>query len=119
MLINENRLREAIIEKFGSLGKFAKSIKYSDTQISRSIKKQSVKFIVACKKAGIDIDGIIAEQEIINNGDKGSKIADCYKRIRELENLVNDQKQLMDRQENLLDYYKEVIDGIKHQKKSN
>lgn len=109
MLISEIKLKESILSKFDSLQEFAKQIGYSETQISRAIKTQSVKFIAACKKAGIDIDEIILEEEAFKKDDVSDKLKAAYKRIQELEKLVEDQK-------DLVKYYKEMIEEIRQQK---
>ena len=109
MLISEEKLREAILEKYETLQEFAEEIGYSNTQISRAIKKQSVKFIVACKKAGIDIDGIMIEEEALRKDGMQDKLKAAYHRIKELEMLVEDQK-------DLVKHYKEIIDVIKKKK---
>ncbi|MCK5086689.1 MAG: hypothetical protein KAQ90_04165, partial [Melioribacteraceae bacterium] len=85
--------------KFGSQGKFAKAVGYSEGQISRAIKTQSPKFIVACKKAGIDIN------EIVTNEKGGSAIEEVKllkKRIEELERIVELQKELLENYKELL-----------------
>jgi len=99
MLIRPEILQEAIIEKFGSQGDFAKAVGYSEGQISRSIKTQSPKFIVACKKAGIDIYELVKKE---NKSSKDVQIKALKKRIKELESLVEYQKELLDSYKELL-----------------
>jgi hypothetical protein len=99
MLISEERLREAIIEKFGSQAEFAKAVGYSEGQISRAIKTQSPKFIVACKKAGIDINEIVTME---NGSNLIEEVKLLKKRIEELETIIEHQKELMENYKELL-----------------
>ena len=112
MIISEDRLRGAILEKYGSQSKFSKIINYSEAQISRAIKSQSPRFLVACKKAGIDIDGLLAEDKESKKGSSSTKIKKLQQRITELEKINLSQQTIIDSQETLLKYYKEVLDGI-------
>ena len=116
MFIPEDILRAAILEKYGSQANFAKIIKYSEAQISRAIKSQSPRFLVACKKAGIDINAIIVENEEHKSGNSGKKISKLNKKIAELEKLNDSQQRIIESQETLLKYYKEIVDGIKKSK---
>ena len=102
MLINVDKLKEAIIAKYETQQNFAKKIKYAEAQITRSIKTQSPKFILACKRAGIDTDRLIREQNELKAEDKTEKLAAAQRRIKELEQLVEDQKEL-------INYYKQII----------
>lgn len=102
MLIDIDRLREEILAKYETQQVFAKKIKYSESQIGRALKTQSPKFLLACKKAGIDIDRLVREQSEIKSGDKTEKLIAAQRRIKELEQLVADQKEL-------INYYKSIV----------
>lgn len=102
MLIDIDRLREEILAKYETQQVFAKKIKYSESQIGRALKTQSPKFLLACKKAGIDIDKLVREQQELTSGDKEGKLVAALQRIRELERLVEDQREL-------INYYKAII----------
>ena len=102
MLIDRDRLREEILAKYDTQQAFAKKIKYAETQITRALKTQSPKFLLACKKAGIDIDKLLREQQELASGDKEGKLVAALRRIKELERLVEDQKEL-------INYYKEIV----------
>ena len=95
MLIDVEDLRSAILEKFGTQHKFATKTGYAEAQISRSIQTQSPKFINVCKKAGIDIDGMIRKQKERDELMR-MKVNDPQRRIIELEQLVKDQKEIID-----------------------
>jgi predicted aspartyl protease len=102
MLINVDRLREEILAKYETQQAFAKKIKYAETQITRALKTQSPKFLLACKKAGIDIDGLMREQRDLEAENKDERLIAALRRIRELERLVDDQK-------GIIEYYKSII----------
>lgn len=109
MLVNEAKLKETILDKFDTLLEFADEIGYAENQIYRAIKTQSARFIAACKKAGIDVDKLILEEEALKKEELPDKLKAAYSRIKELEKLVEDQK-------DLIKYYKEIIEGVKRQK---
>ncbi len=110
MVIEPQRLRRAIIEKFGSQAEFARKTGYQDSQISRAIKTQSAKFIAACNKSGIDVYGIFFEEQAPPKIDYGKKLIEANKRIRELESLVDDQREV-------IKGYKEILQDKKDKKK--
>jgi len=110
MAIEPQRLKRAIIEKFGSQAEFARKTGYQQAQISRAIKTQSIKFMTACKKAGIDVDRIIFEEQTLPKDEIGKKLIEAYKRIKELESLVEDQREI-------IQAYKEIQKDKKDKKK--
>lgn len=104
MYINVDKLKEAILEKYRTQQKFAEAIGYAETQITRAVKTQSPRFLLACKKAGIDIDKLIFEESKSKPGNEKEMLQLAYKRIDELEKLV---KQLND----IIDLYKKFHNG--------
>lgn len=111
MLIEVEELRAAILEKYGTQYKFAKKAGYAEPQISRALQTQSPRFLQACKKAGIDIDGLIRRQKD-REEIKNLKVNDPQRRIMELEQLVKDQKEIIDLMKKVL----EKIGGNKSNK---
>ena len=95
MKVDEFKLKEAIIDKYGNQATFAKKLGLSEPQISRGIKSQSPKFISLCKKAGIDIDSLLDEEELSKSSTAALKLKVAEKRIKELENLVENQNHLI------------------------
>jgi hypothetical protein len=102
MLIDVEILRTAILEKFGTQYKFAKKAGYAEPQISRALQTQSPRFMLACKKAGIDVDGLIRKQKE-REEIKALKVNDPQRRIMELEQLVKDQKEIIDLMKKVLE----------------
>jgi hypothetical protein len=100
MLINEFKLKEAIINKFGSQAEFAKRMGVTGGALTKAIRLQSPKFINTCKKLGIDIHSII-ESEAINQGPR-NEIKSLQNRIKELERLVDHQDSLIRSYESIL-----------------
>lgn len=102
MLINVEDLRAAILDKYGTQYKFAKKAGYAEPQISRALQTQSPRFMLACKKAGIDVDGLIRKQKE-REEIKALKVNDPQRRIMELEQLVKDQKEIIDLMKKVLE----------------
>ncbi len=95
MGIDPEILRKAIIDKYGSQSEFANKMGLSDSQVSRGVKNQSVKFMSLAKKAGINIDMLTNEDENKKFGKAGQRAKASEKRIKELEELVESQKDLL------------------------
>ena len=102
MLIDVEDLRAAILEKFGTQHNFSKKTGYAETQLSRAMQTQSPRFMLVCKKAGIDIAGLMKKQKEKNEMMK-LKVNDPQRRIAELEQLVKDQKEIIDLMKKVLE----------------
>ena len=102
MLIEVEILRGAILEKYGTQHKFAKKTGYAEPQITRAMQTQSPRFMLACKKAGIDVDGLLKKQKE-NDEMMKLKVNDPQRRIMELEQLVKDQKEIIDLMKKVLE----------------
>ncbi len=94
MKINEPKLRNAIILKFGTQGKFAKAAGLTDAQVSNGIKNQTVHFMNACRKSGIDLD-LLNEEELTKTRNLSYRIKLAESRVKELEDIVDKQKNLI------------------------
>ena len=68
--VDKDKLKDAIIAKFGTQVNFAKKLGVKENVISRGIKLQSPKYLAMFKKGGIDIDLLMYEEE----GKKKGKI---------------------------------------------
>ncbi len=101
MLISAARLKAGIIEKFGSQAEFAKKLEVAEGQVTRGIRSQTPKFIARCKRAGIDIEKLMAEQRI-EEQDMEKKVS-AEERIKELEKLVEHQANLIKSYELILE----------------
>lgn len=102
MLIEVDDLRAAILEKYGTQHNFSKKTGYAETQLARAMQTQSPRFMLVCKKAGIDIAGLLKKQKEKNEMMK-LKVNDPQRRIKELEQLVNDQKEIIDLMKKVLE----------------
>lgn len=102
MLIDVEDLRAAILEKYGTQHKFAKKTGYAEAQITRALQTQSPRFMLTCKRAGIDIDGLMKKQKEKDEMMK-LKVNDPQRRIMELEQLVKDQKEIIDLMKKVLE----------------
>ena len=101
MKINEDKLREAILLKFETQAKFAKKAGLNDAQVSTGIKNQTVHFLNACRKVGIDLDALNEEESTkTNNLTYRLKITES--RIKELEDIIDKQKNLIESYELIL-----------------
>ena len=101
MKINEDKLRDAIILKFETQGKFAKKAGLTDSQVSNGIKNQSVQFLNACRKVGLDLD-LLNEEEFKQTSNLSYRIKLAESRIKELEDIVGKQKNLIESYELIL-----------------
>ncbi|HEX9253352.1 MAG TPA: hypothetical protein VF870_13990 [Ignavibacteriaceae bacterium] len=102
MLIDVEDLRAAILEKFGTQHNFAKKTGYAEPQITRAMQTQSPRFMLACKRAGIDTAGLLMRQREKEELKK-LKVNDPQRRIMELEQLVKDQKEIIDLMKKVLE----------------
>lgn len=101
MKINKDKLRDAIILKFGTQGKFAKAAGLTDAQVSTGIKSQTVHFLNACRKSGLDLD-LLNEEELTKSNNLTYKLKLAESRIKELEDIVGKQKNLIESYELIL-----------------
>ena len=102
-MINTDRLKEAIYEKYGTLTEFAQKLDYNNSQLTRALSKQSPKFLAKCKKAGIDIDELLRDDEDLKNSSVLIENKTLRKRNKELEKIVEHQSKLLDAYKRLLD----------------
>lgn len=101
MKINETKLRDAIIQQFGTQKKFAKATGLSDPQVSNGIKNQTVHFMNACRKAGLDLD-LLNEEEATKISNLSYKLKLAESRIKELETLLSQKDNLIKSFETIL-----------------
>ena len=94
MKIKEAKLRDAIIKQFGTQGNFAKKAGLNDGQVSRGIKMQTVQFMQACRRAGLDVD-LLDEEELTKASNLSYRLKIADSRIKELEDIVDKQKNLI------------------------
>lgn len=113
MLIEVEKLREKILDRYGTQAKFAKAIGYSDTQINRALHTQSPKFLLACKKAGIKIDELIEQQTKIKESGSNKKIKEMIEKIDELNSIIESQKMIIEQLKEII----RIKDGINKGKK--
>ncbi len=113
MLIEVEKLREKILDRYGTQAKFAKAIGYSDTQINRALHTQSPKFLLACKKAGIKIDELIEQQTKIKESGSNKKIKELIEKIDELNSIIESQKMIIEQLKEII----RIKDGINKGKK--
>ncbi len=113
MLVDVEKLREKILERFGTQAAFAKAIGYSDTQINRALHTQSPKFLLACKKAGIKIDELVEQQSKIKEYGSNKKIKELMEKINELNDIIESQKMIIEQLKEII----KLKDGISKSKK--
>ncbi len=109
MKIDENKLRAAIIAKFGTQVKLADKLGVKDGVISRGIKYQTPKYLAMFKEGGIDIDALLLEEEGKKKGNLEYQLKVTEKRINELETLLVQKDSLLEQKDNLIKSYELVI----------
>jgi isocitrate dehydrogenase len=109
MKINENKLRDAIIQKYDSQAKFAKAAGLSDPQVSNGIKTQTVHFLNACRKAGIDLD-LLNEEESTKKNNLSLRLKLAETRVKELETLL-------EQKDNIIKSYETIFQNRFNEKK--
>ena len=95
MKIDEQKLKDAIITKFGTQANLAENLNVSEGVITRGIKYQSPKYLALFKKGGIDIDALMLEEEGKKKGNLEYQLKVTDKRIKELEEMLEQKDNLI------------------------
>lgn len=109
MRIDEYKLKEAIAAKYKNQANFARKMDLTEGQVSRGIKSQTAKFISILKRADIDIDSLIIDEEGKKRDNIAFQLKIAEKRIKELENVIDSQKNLIASQKDLIASYELIL----------
>ena len=109
MKIDENKLKEAIREKYGTQANFAKKMGLKEAAVSRAIKSQTARYLSKFKKGGIDIDVLLLDEEGKRKGNFEYQLKLAEKRIKELVALLEQKDNLLEQKDNLIKSYESVI----------
>ncbi len=101
IIIDPEILRDAILDKYGSQVEFAKKMGLTESKVSRGVKKQSAKFMAIVRKAGINLNSLKKEEDYGKRGKNGSSLRELEKRVEELEEIFEKQKEMIKSYETL------------------
>lgn len=102
MKIDEDKLKAAIRAKYGTQAEFANKLGIREGVVSRALKSQSPKALEIFKKGGIDVDALLLEEEGKRKGNLEYQLKVAEKRIEELEDILEKQKNLLNSYELIL-----------------
>lgn len=108
MKIDEQKLKDKIVAKYGTQAKFAEKLEVSEGVITRGIKYQSPKYLALFKKGGIDIDALLLAEEGKRKGNLEYQLKLAEKRIKELEEMLEQKNKFLEQKDILIKSY-EVI----------
>ena len=109
MKIDEQKLKDSIITKFGTQANLAEKLNVSEGVITRGIKYQSPKYLALFKKGGIDIDALLLEEEGKKKGNLEYQLKVADKRIKELEDLLEQKNRFLEQKDNLIKSYELIF----------